>query len=124
MKAIGLLRWCSGLGASGVVSGAFAAHGLKNIVSPDMVAVWDTAVRYQFYHVFFLLVVFLLQQQHESVWLNRAANTVIAGIFCFSGSLYLMVITGVHWLGPITPLGGLLFILGWLMLIPAFRRLA
>ena len=124
MKAIWLLRWCSRLGASGVVSGAFAAHGLKNIVSPDMVVVWDTAARYQFYHVFFLLVVFLLRQQHESVWLNRAANTVIAGIFCFSGSLYLMVITGVHWLGPITPIGGLLFILGWLMLIPAFRRLA
>jgi uncharacterized membrane protein YgdD (TMEM256/DUF423 family) len=103
--------------ALGVAAGAFGAHGLKNILSPDMLAVYETAVRYQMYHSFGLIAVGVLAKLH-----GEASRTVIAGwcfvagILLFSGSLYALTLADMKWLGAVTPLGGVAFIAGWLSL--------
>lgn len=104
-------------GASGVALGAFGAHALKRVLTESQLQIWQTAVHYQFIHVLALLLCAILYRQ----WGASAAlqSTVIAfsiGIICFSGSLYWLALGGPKWLGPITPLGGLAFILGWLAL--------
>src|SRR5882724_3909693 len=110
------------LGALSVVLGAFAAHKLKEIVSPDAVAVFETGVRYQFYHVFALLLVALLSEKFSNKWMVWAGNCFITGIILFSGSLYLLTALkaaeSLHlkFVGIITPVGGLFFIAGWLFL--------
>jgi uncharacterized membrane protein YgdD (TMEM256/DUF423 family) len=110
------------LGALSVVLGAFAAHKLKEIVSPDAVAVFETGVRYQFYHVFALLMVALLSEKFSNKWMIWAGNCFITGIILFSGSLYLLTALkaaeSLHlkFVGIITPVGGLFFIAGWLFL--------
>lgn len=101
--------------AFSVVLGAFAAHGLKASLTAYQLGVFETAVRYQMYHGLAIILTVLLQivlktTVKASLWLFSA------GILCFSGSLYLLVLTGEKWLGPITPLGGFCFILGWLWL--------
>ncbi|MBI5471162.1 MAG: DUF423 domain-containing protein [Ignavibacteriae bacterium] len=101
------------LAALGVAAGAFGAHALKQSLSPDMLAVYETAVRYQIYHAFGLIVAGLVPHNAQS----RAAGWCFAaGILLFSGSLYLLTLTGVRSFGMITPLGGLAFIAGWLLL--------
>jgi uncharacterized membrane protein YgdD (TMEM256/DUF423 family) len=116
-------RWVllagSALGASGVAAGAFGAHGLKNQLTVDALAIWDIAVRYQLLHAVVLLIVFVLSQLFVSRLLSRAAQCLLAGTLCFSGSLYLLAFTGIKWFGPITPLGGAFLIAGWLMLFYA-----
>jgi uncharacterized membrane protein YgdD (TMEM256/DUF423 family) len=110
------------LGALSVVLGAFAAHKLKQMTSPDTVAVFETGVRYQFYHVFALLMVALLSERFSNKWMFRAGNCFITGIILFSGSLYLLtalkIAESVHGqlAGVITPVGGLFFIAGWIFL--------
>ncbi len=110
------------LGALSVILGAFAAHKLREIVGPDDVAVFETGVRYQFYHVFALLMVALLSQKFTNAWMNRAGNCFITGIVLFSGSLYLMTAmkaaeyVSLKYLVFITPIGGLFFIAGWICL--------
>jgi uncharacterized membrane protein YgdD (TMEM256/DUF423 family) len=110
------------LGALSVVLGAFAAHKLRDIVGPDDVAIFETGVRYQFYHVFALLVVALLSQKFNNAWMNRAGNCFIIGIVLFSGSLYLMTAmkaaeyVSLKYIAVITPIGGLFFIAGWICL--------
>jgi uncharacterized membrane protein YgdD (TMEM256/DUF423 family) len=111
------------LGALAVALGAFGAHGLKGRVTPDLLEVYETAVRYHFYHVLALLF--------AGLWAERVGATVVPpglipaaicfliGIAVFSGSLYLLVFTGLRWLGAITPLGGLALIAGWLLLLRA-----
>ncbi|HMH23518.1 MAG TPA: DUF423 domain-containing protein [Puia sp.] len=110
------------LGALSVVLGAFAAHKLKEIVSPDAVAVFETGVRYQFYHVFALLLVALLSEKFSNKWMAWAGNCFITGIILFSGSLYVLTALkaadslNLKYVGIVTPVGGLFFIAGWLFL--------
>jgi len=105
-----------------VALGAFGAHGLKTRVDPAMLAAFETGVRYQMYHSLALLAVGLAASCRESPWLDRAGWLFLAGIVVFSGSLYVMTLTGMRWLGAIVPLGGLAFILGWAALAVAALR--
>ena len=104
-----------------VALGAFGAHGLKGRVADEMLAVWQTAVLYHLAHALGLLLVGLLAP-HLPV--KAAGWTLFTGIVLFSGSLYLMVLTGSRPLGMITPLGGVAFLAGWLLLAVAALRLA
>ena len=93
--------------------GAFGAHGLRGRLSPDMMAVFESAVRYQMYHALALVLVALILGRMDG-WLIRAAGwCFVAGIVLFSGSLYVLALSGVTILGAITPLGGLAFLAGW-----------
>jgi uncharacterized membrane protein YgdD (TMEM256/DUF423 family) len=110
------------LGALSVVLGAFAAHKLKEIVGPETVAAFETGVRYQFYHVFALLLVALLSEKISNKWMVWAGNCFITGIILFSGSLYTLTAlkiaenNHIKLVGIATPVGGLFFIAGWLFL--------
>ncbi len=100
-----------------VVLGAFGAHGLKGRLSQERLTSFETGVRYQFYHGFALLLVGVLQAiGMASGWTTAAGWLFLAGVLLFSGSIYALTFGGPRWLGPITPLGGLAFILGWLLL--------
>ena len=96
-----------------VAAGAFAAHGLKQILSVEMLAVYRTAVEYQVYHSLGLILIGLLLAQNNTTGLRRSGWLMFAGIIVFSGSLYLLSLTGVRWLGAITPIGGLCFLAAW-----------
>src|SRR5678815_3292572 len=107
----------------GVAIGAFGAHGLKSRVDPQMLAVFETGVRYHLYHALALLAVAWVSSRSMSPLPSAAGWAFVAGILLFSGSLYLLVLTGTKWLGAITPLGGLAFLLGWVLLAAsAFAR--
>lgn len=114
--------------ALSVALGAFGAHGLKSLLAAEQLQTFETAVRYQFYHSFALLFAAWVLGQYGSKWAQYAAYAFLCGILCFSGSLYLLAnrswlgIEGWTWLGPITPLGGLLFIIGWVCLAVAVRK--
>jgi uncharacterized membrane protein YgdD (TMEM256/DUF423 family) len=104
-------------GALAVAIGAFGAHALKEILEASgRIEVYKTAVQYQFYHTFALLAAGILMNQFPSKKLNYAAIFFLAGIIFFSGSLYVLCFTGIGILGAITPIGGVLFILGWVFL--------
>jgi uncharacterized membrane protein YgdD (TMEM256/DUF423 family) len=95
-----------------VAMGAFGAHALKAILSPEMLAVYKTAVTYQMWHALGLGFMAILRQQNPGAgWL------MFAGVILFSGSLYLLSLSGVKWLGMITPIGGLCFLSAWLLVI-------
>jgi uncharacterized membrane protein YgdD (TMEM256/DUF423 family) len=105
-------------GLTGVAMGAFGAHGLKTILTPEMLAVYKTAVDYQMWHALGLgLIAIFRQQVPESALLKWAGWLMFVGILLFSGSLYLLAILNIKWLGMITPLGGVCFILAWLCVI-------
>jgi len=104
------------LGALAVALGAFAAHGLQGQLTERLLQVFQIGVQYQFYHVFALLFTGLMQQRRNSAGLKLASVLFLLGILVFSGSLYVLALSGVHWLGAITPLGGSAFIAGWLVL--------
>ena len=100
-----------------VALGAFAAHGLRGRLDEHMMEVFQTAVRYHFFHALGLgLIAVLAKQYPESNKLGWAGWLMLAGIAVFSGSLYLLTLTGLTWLGMITPLGGLAFMAAWLLL--------
>ena len=102
------------LGFLGVAAGAFGAHGLRSRLSPDMLAVFETAVRYQMYHVFALLITAaVMARVGDARLLAIAGWSFITGVVLFSGSLYALALTGISGLGAITPLGGLAFLVGW-----------
>ncbi|RUO77303.1 DUF423 domain-containing protein [Idiomarina seosinensis] len=105
------------LGGSAVMLGAFAAHGLKSRLSDTLLSAFETGVSYQFYHALALFILALWLKQSHSVWLIASGYLWLAGVILFSGSLYALALTGVKWFGPITPLGGLLFIVGWISLL-------
>ncbi len=106
-----------------VAAGAFGAHGLKQILSPDMLTIWQTAVTYQMVHALGLLVLGILQQQWDSALLRRAGWAMLLGILIFSGSLYALALSGVRMLVAITPFGGVAFLAAWAMLAwAAIRR--
>jgi uncharacterized membrane protein YgdD (TMEM256/DUF423 family) len=105
-------------GLTGVAMGAFGAHGLKTILTPEMLAVYKTAVDYQMWDALGLgLIAIFRQQVPESALLKWAGWLMFVGILLFSGSLYLLAILNIKWLGMITPLGGVCFILAWLCVI-------
>jgi uncharacterized membrane protein YgdD (TMEM256/DUF423 family) len=99
-----------------VAAGAFGAHGLRDVVSADRLVVWETAARYQMYHALGLLIVAYLASQKAGGPARIGGWLFIAGTILFSGSLYALTLTGITILGAITPLGGLAFIAGWLVL--------
>jgi uncharacterized membrane protein YgdD (TMEM256/DUF423 family) len=103
-------------GFLGIALGAFGAHGLRERLTPDLLAVWKTAVEYQFYHALALLLVGLLASQRPSIALTNAGICFALGVLIFSGSLYTLALSGQRWLGAITPIGGLLFLAGWALL--------
>lgn len=111
------------LGALGVALGAFGAHGLKPILTPDMLANFETGVRYHMLHA---LAMFAAAAVHARASQSRlpalAGWLFVAGIVVFSGSLYVMALTGLRWLGAITPIGGVALIGGWLCLAAAAAR--
>ena len=114
---------CSGFLA--VALGAFGAHGLKQHLSNDMMAVYQTAVQYQFIHTLALLAVALLLLQFPDASLLRWAGLAFAvGILIFSGSLYVLSLSGIKWLGAITPIGGVGFLAGWVLLLVAAFKLS
>lgn len=115
---------CVAAGLS-VMLGAFGAHALRDRLGPQILAIYETGVRYQVYHAIALLIVGLLRGNtpQSSPWLDAAGWLFTAGIVIFSGSLYLLSVTGARWLGAITPAGGLAFIGGWALLaIWVWRR--
>jgi len=106
----------------GVALGAFGAHGLRARLSSEMLAVFETGVRYHMYHAFAILIVALALARLDG-WLIRAAGWLFtAGIVLFSGSLYALALSGVTILGAVTPIGGLAFLLGWACLAVAALR--
>jgi uncharacterized membrane protein YgdD (TMEM256/DUF423 family) len=103
-------------GMLGVMLGAFGAHGLKDKLSDKMLANWMTGVEYHFYHTFAILAVGLLALHFQPRLLPASGWAFVIGIVLFSGSLYVMALTGITKLGAITPIGGLAFIIGWILL--------
>ncbi len=115
-------------GLLGVIAGAMLSHQLKHRIPEDVQQIYETAVRYQFYHVFALLATALLGNQIRSGYLIRAGNFFMLGIVLFSGSLYIMSalitnnISVPFLLGILTPIGGIAFMLGWFFLVLAAVR--
>ena len=109
--------------ALGVILGAFGAHGLKNKLTPDLLAVYQTGVEYHLYHALGLILVGVLINQFPQVsGLHTGGWLLLAGILIFSGSLYVLAITGLRWLGAITPIGGTAFIAGWVWIAWSLAR--
>ena len=116
------------LAGLGVVLGAFGAHGLKQLVPPETVSAYQTGVQYQMYHAFALLIVGVLMDRYSSSLLNWAGVFFVLGIVLFSGSLYFLASlkamnkVGVSGIGLITPIGGIMFVIGWILLLVAIIK--
>jgi len=96
-----------------VAFGAFGAHGLRERLTPDLLAIFEVGVRYQMYHALALFGVALALERWPAPALHVAGWSFIAGTLVFSGSLYILTLTGQRWLGAITPIGGVAFLIGW-----------
>jgi len=103
--------------------GAFGAHGLKKIVSSEMLVIFNTGVEYHFYHALGLFCVAFVAYFSQTNQVKIAGYLMIVGTFIFSGSLYIMTITGIKWLGAITPIGGTAYIIAWIMLAISIRKI-
>ena len=101
------------LSGLGVLFGAFGAHGLRERVTADMLAVFETGVRYHLIHGLAVLAVAWAASRWPSAWIGAAGWLFAAGIVVFSGSLYILAISGVRWWGAVTPIGGVCFLAGW-----------
>ncbi len=118
----GFIKWAAVFGALAVLLGAFGAHQLKNMFSDNAVQIFETGVRYHFYHVFALLFTSMIYKDYSNAYIRWAGRLFIIGIFLFSFSLYFLtyvtgaVQPGFKWLGPITPIGGVCFLAGWVCL--------
>ncbi|ELR63338.1 hypothetical protein C942_03872 [Photobacterium marinum] len=110
--------------ALAVALGAFAAHGLKARISADMLDVFKTGVQYQIWHSLAMMGCGIWLRIMPTKAVSYAALFFATGILCFSGSLYALVLTGIKWFGPITPIGGMCFIIGWVVLAVAAWRTA
>ena len=104
------------LAALAVILGAFGAHGLKTRLSPEDLAIFETGVRYHIIHALSIIIIGILGYHISSEILKIPVIFITIGIFLFSGSLYILVLSGARWFGAITPLGGVGFIAGWLLL--------
>jgi uncharacterized membrane protein YgdD (TMEM256/DUF423 family) len=110
-------------GALSVAAGAFGAHALKARLAPDLLAVFETAARYQMFHALALLAAAWAAGRYANRRARGAGLCFALGTLVFCGSLYLLALAGMRWLGAVTPLGGVLFIAGWLLLASApWRR--
>jgi uncharacterized membrane protein YgdD (TMEM256/DUF423 family) len=106
-----------------VAAGAFGAHALRTRLPPDLLAVFETAARYQMYHALGLLAVAWAVGRGVGGFAQWAGWLFVAGTVLFSGSLYALALSGVRWLGAVTPLGGVAFLAGWICLALAARRM-
>lgn len=123
MTAKIFLAFASASGLIAVVLGAFGAHGLKGRLDAAMLSAYETAVQYQFVHTLALLgLAVLMQRTGDKPLLVASGWFFIAGMLLFSGSLYLLAVGGPRWLGPVTPMGGLGLMVGWLLLLVAALR--
>jgi uncharacterized membrane protein YgdD (TMEM256/DUF423 family) len=116
--------WIAAAAISGtlaVVAGAFGAHGLRDRLDATQLAAWSTASQYHLIHSAVLLALALYAVYAEKS-IRLPAGLLLAGIVLFSGSIYLLVLTGQRWLGPVTPIGGLCLIAGWLSLLTLARH--
>ena len=118
-KMIGVGAIFSGLA---VALGAFGAHALKEKLSPYALDVFETGVKYQMYHALAIIAVGLLASRIDGPAIRVSAYSFMIGILVFSGSLYTLAFTGTKWLGAITPMGGLAFLVGWISLALACFR--
>ena len=122
------ISWGAILALTAVALGAFGAHGLKAVLSPERLDIFHTGVRYQFYHAFALLFLGLWSKHATNQrFIKWAGTSFLLGILFFSGSLYALSVRDwldwpVAWLGPITPLGGLLFMVGWALVFLGVRN--
>ena len=105
-----------------VALGAFGAHSLRTKLSPDMLYIFEVGVRYQMYHALGLIAVAWAMTRWPEANLNAVGWAFIVGIVVFSGSLYLLSATDIRWLGAITPIGGLAFLIGWAILVWSVGR--
>lgn len=106
-------------GLIAVAAGAFGAHALKARLAPEMLVVFETGVRYQMFHALALLAVAWAATRWPGRWVTSSGACFIAGTILFSGSLYALAFSGMRGLGAITPIGGVLFLAGWLLLVVA-----
>lgn len=124
----GFLKTASLLAVITVISGAFAAHALKGKIGDHALITFETAVRYQFYHVIALFLTGIVYKDFAYRTVKWAGWLFIAGIILFCGSLYILtfkqaiVSPGFSWVGPVTPIGGFAFIIGWILLAVSFFR--
>ena len=109
-------------GFLGVAAGAFGAHALRARLTPEDLAIFETAARYQMYHALALFAVAWACNRWPGAAATASGWSIVAGTLVFSGSLYLLVLTGARWLGAVTPLGGLALLAGWLALAWAVAR--
>lgn len=117
------LQFAALSGALAVSLGAFGAHALKaRLTESGLLGTYETAVAYHFYHTLALLAIGLLAMKFPSATLNWSGYAMMAGILIFSGSLYVLSLSGIKWLGAITPIGGLAMIVGWVLLFVAVLR--
>ncbi len=115
------------LGAAAVALGAFGSHGLKPYMTDYQISIFEKGIQYHFVHTLALLATGILMNQSNRTWLRRSSYLFILGILLFSGSLYLLACRdllpfSVSWVGPLTPIGGLCFIAGWLSLAWGLQR--
>jgi len=110
------------LGFLGVGLGAFGAHALKARLAPELLVIFETGVRYQMYHALALLAVGLAAPRLGEATARRSGLAFTFGVLIFSGTLYALALTGVRWLGAVTPVGGVLLLFGWLNMAMAFGR--
>ena len=114
------LAIASVLGGISVILGAFASHALKDRLSDRALEIWETGTKYQMYHaIALILIALLITRFPASTPLTLAGYAFVAGVILFSGSLYALSLSGIKWLGAITPLGGVAFIIGWACLAVA-----
>ena len=122
------LQLAAVMGALAVALGAFGAHALKRVASEAAVNIFETGVRYQFYHVFALALAGILFRDFSNKWMLWAGNLFLTGIILFSGSLYILTWLkasskqGLDWVGIITPFGGIAFIAGWVCMFIGFYK--
>jgi len=102
-------------GSLGTLIGAFGSHVLDDMITPDRLEIFEIGVRYQFYHALALLLTGLLATRAESRALLWAGRLFVFGTIAFSFSLYVLALTGIHWFGPVTPIGGTALAAGWFL---------
>ena len=109
--------------ALAVLIGAFGAHGLKSMVDADKLVTFETGVRYHFFHAFGLMILGILQQMFQNLRLNVSTYSFLVGILLFSFNCYFYVLSGMKMFAMIVPVGGVLFVLGWVVLLVRLLKL-
>lgn len=124
MNSVKTLKIAAFFGFLSVLIGAFGAHGLEEVlIENQRLETYKTAVNYQFYHTLALLLVGVLMMSNPSKYLIRSAKMFVFGILLFSGSLYFLSLTNYTFIGVVTPIGGLFFIIGWFALYKSFSNI-